>query len=212
MTLIARVLLPALAFIFVLLAFPGCGGGDKNVRPETNGILTNLKTVEQKPRVGFAVDETLLSVSSNYSAAWSMGYATNSQGFWAFVNSSDNLYSRPRKVTLSILKDYQRQGAEVYIVTVRPKTNSFILADYLQKLTGVPLSNIFFEQNTKTPRFVSLELDYYYSDSDRDMEEALSAGVRPVRILRPSNSVIRSRYNPGAYFEDIVMGSEKEEQ
>lgn len=161
----------------------------------------------KKLRIGFDVDDTILFSSPAFLQAERSDIKPFSKEYWDIVNSSDEKYSIIKKKTAEIIKKYLDNGDEVFAITARPDYNGEYLKNFLNKALNIPKENIFFEYDSKVERIKSLKLDYYYGDSDSDIEDALAAGAKPIRIQRSPNSNYKKKYNPGKYNEQIIENS-----
>ncbi|MFQ3676157.1 MAG: HAD family acid phosphatase [Endomicrobiia bacterium] len=168
---------------------------------------TNI-TVEQKIRVGFDIDDTLLFSTPNFDNALNSSVEAYSKEFWEMVNKSDYKYSKIKPTVKKIVDKHLKNGDEVYIITARKPYGGEHLKRYLSKTFGIPKKNIFFEPENKSQRIKNLKLDIFYGDSDGDVRDALSAGAKPIRILRAKESSYKKNYNVGSYNEEIIEGTE----
>jgi len=169
---------------------------------------TTVITVEQKIKVGFDIDDTLLFSSPNFDNALNSSVEPYSKEFWEMVNKNDRKYSKIKPTVKKIVDKHLKNGDEVYIITARKPYGGSHLKRYISKTFGVPKKNIFFEPESKSERITNLGLKIYYGDSDDDMRDALKSGARPVRILRAKESSYKKNYNVGNYDEEIVEDSE----
>lgn len=175
-----------------------------------NSSLTSTTTVvvEQKLKVGFDIDDTLLFSTPNFDNALNSSVEPYSEKFWFMVNKNDKKYSKIKQKVKQILDQHLKNGDEVYIITSRKPYGGEYLKRYLSKTFKIPKENIFFEPEGKTERIRSLGIKIYYGDSDSDIKNALEAGAKPVRVLRAKESSYKKSYNVGNYNEEILPDSE----
>jgi len=175
------------------------------------GLVVNpvLSAGKKVLRVGFDVDDTLLFSSPAFEQGYNSGAEPYSDEFWKVVNSSDEKYSTIKKKTSQILKQYQKRGSEIFIITGRGPAGGENLKKFLNKTFAVAEKNIFFNPGDKSPLMSKLKLDIYYGDSDSDITAAQEAGAKAFRILRSPKSSYKGSYNHGKFGEKIIPDSEE---
>lgn len=164
--------------------------------------------MNNKLKVGFDVDDTLLFSTPAFKKGFDSDVKAFSSEYWIIVNKSDREHSIIKKKTAELLKMHQLEGDEVFIITARHPDGGDVLKEFLTEIFNVPAGNIFFETEGKKERLKRLGLNVYYGDSDSDISAAINAGVKPFRILRTNKSSYKKKFNPGAYGEEIITGSE----
>jgi acid phosphatase (class B) len=164
-----------------------------------------------KPKVvGFDVDDTLLFSTPAFDAGFgAKGVKAYSEKFWTIVNGADEGRSIVKKKAKEILERHRAEGAKIFAVTARHPHGGEALKAFLFKAFGIPPENTFFETEGKAETLRKLGIEVFYGDSDSDIEAAIDAGGRGVRILRSPKSSYKKKYNPGKLGEEIVQGSEE---
>jgi len=158
--------------------------------------------------VGFDCDDTLIFSTPAFEIADKSGAEPYSDAWWSVVNSSDEGNSIVKKAAKAILEKHQKKGDQIYVITSRGETGGGILRNYLNKTFGIKKENVFFT-NRKADKIRELDIKIYYGDSDSDIEAAMDAGAKGVRILRSPRSSYQSKNNPGIYNEKIIPNSEE---
>jgi acid phosphatase (class B) len=175
----------------------------------SSGTGVTLKGTESRPRVGFDVDDTLLTSSPAFDVAYAAeGVEPRSEQFWTIVNSSDEGHSLIKQKTRELLASHQAEGAEIFVITARHPPGGDGLRAFLERQLGIEPGHVFFETEGKAERIRQLGLQVFYGDSDSDITAAIEAGAEPIRILRSARSTYTRKYNPGKYGEQIIQGSE----
>lgn len=196
-----------LASVYLIFSAAGCGKSPvrQDGSVSSSGEVGVLST---RARVGFALDDVIVTTAALIQAAKSTGLTNDSDAWWAFVNQNDGRYSRLKKKTLEIIRNEIGKNSIIFVViSGRRNVEGKALASWIESVTGIPAGNVFFEKGNKAARMVDLRLDVFYGATDQDMEEALASGVKPVRILRAADSLDTRKATPGAYLEEIVPDS-----
>jgi acid phosphatase (class B) len=155
------------------------------------------------------VDDTLVFSTPAFDAAFDAeGVEPYSEAFWKILNGSDEGRSRVKKKSREIFERHRAEGAEIYAITSRHPPGGEAFREYLRKTFGIPPDRVFFETGRKTDRIRELRLSVYYGDSDSDIEDAIDAGARGVRIRRSQKSSNIKATHPGKFGEEVVAGSE----
>jgi len=178
-------------------------------------LFNNCATTAKKAqlRIGFDIDDTLLFSTPAFEYA-KQKFAWDTTEFWRCVNSADSEYSIIKKKTYNIIKTYQKQGAEIFVITARPAENTEPLKEFISVTFNIPKQNIFFEPKSKVERIKFLNLHFFFGDSDNDILDAQVADVIPIRIKRSSKSSYKDnngvfiKYNPGKFDEQVIENSE----
>ena len=108
----------------------------------SNVPSTNVKKIL---RVGFDVDDTLLFSTPAFNKAKEEA-RWGTKEFWTLVNSYDEKVSIIKKKTKQIVEDYQKQGAEIFVITARPHYGGEKLKDFLNKVYQIHSKNVFFAE------------------------------------------------------------------
>jgi acid phosphatase (class B) len=161
----------------------------------------------KKLKVGFDLDDTLLSSTPAFNKGFKSVRQPFSNLFWITVNKSDKGNSVVKKKAVEILKKHQQNGDEIYIITARRPYGTEPLIDFINETFKIKKENIYFAPRGKTDRIKSLGLDIFYGDSDSDISAAVKAGARAIRIMRSSESWNKKKYHPGRYNEQIIENS-----
>ena len=176
---------------------------------------TTPKNQNQKISVGFDIDDTLLfSTPAFNKARESFQFGTDE--FWSLVNSLDEEYSPIKKKVYEIVKQHLQSGNKIYAITARPGNNGNALKRTINKKFGIPVENVYFEPNQKIDKIKQLGITLFYGDSDSDIQDAIAAGAKGIRIERSPKSSYKDektgkliKYNPGKFGEEIIYGSEE---
>lgn len=160
-------------------------------------------------RVGFDIDDTLLFSTPAFQKGFNSDVKPFSKEFWRIVNRSDSGASIVKKKVYELVKKHQAAGDEVYVITARKPYNGIYLKRFIKDKFGIPISHIFFAPNGKVEKMKELKLDIFYGDSDSDIEDALKAGVKPIRVLRSPKSSYKKKFHPGKFGEEILKDSEE---
>jgi len=177
--------------------------------------------------VGFDIDDTILfsspcfhKLSKDFAKEHNIQFQSeealwyqikDNQDFWNKVATCDS-YSLPKNSVIKILRMHQRRGDNIFFITARtaPETKyTDFLNNYLIEIIGNAnkLHPVMYSINKVAP-IKNNNITLYYGDSDTDIEDALKAGAKPIRILRSSNSTLKVGYNLGKYQESVLNHSD----
>jgi len=163
---------------------------------------------EEKLRVGFDLDGTLIFSRANFTKAFAQTKPLSPECY-ALVNGSDEAYSKIRTPVKKILDKHRVRGDEIFVVTSRGPENADKLKEYLSFNFGVLPENVLFSTDDKTEVLKSLKLNLFYGDFDLDITSAQNAGAIPYRILLGEAEYQKpEKYNPGKFGETIIPGTE----
>lgn len=168
--------------------------------------------VKGQLKVGFDIDDTVLFSRDNFLKAPQMSSDPDHLDF-GWVNEHDSLYSVIIEPVADLIGFLKAHGHEVYFITARPGINGEVVARFLSSELGFTIEKdktLFFAPKRRDPQtgfkyttkhelITSLGLHIFYGDSDTDMVAASIAGVRGVRVVRDSRSVVAYSRN---YFGD----------
>lgn len=172
--------------------------------------------------VGFDVDDTALFTSPGYfylerNADGPTG--TNRYGDHpldnpeaiADLNREYDKFALPKRATAELIALHLRRGDDIWFITARPVPPTEIVTGLLQRYYCISNMHpvIFLDGKPKGPKIRELGLALYYGDGDGDMTAALSAGARPIRFLRSAMSTDPRPVHPGAYGEEVLVGSDE---
>lgn len=169
--------------------------------------------------VGFDIDETVLFGSpvfyhvANEQCEGKIFDCMETSAFWEATNRLDS-FSLPKKKGVELVNMHLARGDTVYFITARRGTASETVTETLRKLFNTPtLQQVIFTgysktENLKIAPIKDHKIAVFYGDSDTDIEAAIAAGARPIRILRAPNT-LETHTNPkvGAYDEEVVRDS-----
>jgi acid phosphatase (class B) len=164
-------------------------------------------TLNGVKRVGFDIDDTLLFSTPAFQKGYESDARPYSKAFWKVVNASDRGNSIPKKKVRRVVKEYLKKGVKVYAITARKPHGGAKLKKFIHEVFGIPEENIYFEPVSKVKRILDLKLDAFYGDSDSDMEAALAAGIKAIRVERSAKSSYKKKYHPGKYGEPVLDNS-----
>lgn len=173
-------------------------------------LFSAAPSAAPKPlRVGFDLDDTLVFSTPAFSYAYRKGGTGTGASFWALVNSYPLSKQLIKRKAVALLRAHQRKQAKIFIITARRPAGKQPVVAFVSTNFNIPPAHIHFEPRGKTRRMRRLRLDIFYGDSDSDIRDAQTAGVRGIRILRSPRSSYKRNYNPGKFGEPIVKGSEE---
>lgn len=189
------------SIVLILLSvvlLPGCG---------TNTSSPGDASNPEVRKVGFDLDDTLVFSTPAFQRGFSADVDPFSDEFWSIVNRSDSAASCVKPATLRILKNHQRKGHELYVITARRGVNTEPVRDFVSSTFGIPKDHLYFEPDGKTERLKELGVDVYYGDSDSDIKDAREGDIKAVRIQRSPKSNYQEKYNPGTFDERVLEGT-----
>ncbi len=204
-----------LIFVVAMAAVTACRSVD--APPAESLQFISIEEAAELPnieRAGFDIDDTLLFSTPAFDVGQASSHAYDSEPFWTLVNGSDRGNSRVKLSTRQIVERYQARGIPIYAITARSGFGGDGLKSFISDELGIPANHVFFEPDGKADRIRSLRLDVYFGDSDSDIEDAMDAEAKPVRIQRSPKSSYRNKdgslrkYQPGRYGEAVVADSE----
>ena len=178
----------------------------QRLEPKTSEIK-QISTISSPISIGFDVDDTILFSTPAFEQGFKSGEKPFSQKFWEIVNNSDRQYSIVKKKTEQIIKEHQKNGATIYVITAREPYNVDGLKNFLGDRLGISKENIFFSPKGKSELMRQLNIKLFYGDSDSDISDAQAAGAKGIRIQRSEKSSYKNKYNPGSLREEIVPDS-----
>ena len=181
--------------LLVVVVLPGCGA---STSPPENSPEAKVT------KVGFDLDDTLVFSTPAFQKGFNSDADPFSDEFWSIVNRSDSAVSCVKTATLRLLKNHQRKGHEVYVITARKGVNTGPTRKFISETFDVPEEHLYFEPDGKTRRLKKLGVDVYYGDSDSDIRDAREAGITAIRIKRSPKSNYQEKYNPGKFDERVL--------
>lgn len=213
--LIVLCIIPAIYWGLVLYSQDVCG------KAHCIAIKDIEKSIQSAPpmSVGFDIDETVLFASpvfyhvAGQQCNGAIIECMQTLPFWESANQLDS-FSLPKQKGVELVKMHLQRGDTVYFITARSGTASEKVTHTLRDLFHAPnLPPVIFTGYSKTDNLKITpikehNIKIFYGDSDSDMEAALAAGARPIRILRAANT-LESYNSPqvGIYDEEVVRDS-----
>lgn len=208
-----------IAFISVLWVNYACVGQEENIRWIT--IKDIARSLENQPpmNVGFDIDDTVLFSSPGYYYG-RQKYSPGNKGFtimeefWNEMNNGLDQFSIPKECARKLIELHKKRGDSIYFITARTKTKTESVTDILAKTFDLenPHKVIFtgFElgENLKIKPLKENKIQIFYGDADSDVEAALEAGVRAIRIMRAVNSTNKPLPHNGSLGEEVLVNSE----
>ncbi|UQY80373.1 Class B acid phosphatase [Candidatus Hepatincola sp. Av] len=213
-------------FVTCYVAITPLQAKEDNINYVTAEIIIN--SLPKSPiNVGFDIDDTILfsspcfhKLSKDFAKEHNIQFQSeealwyqikDNQDFWNKIATCDS-YSLPKKSVINILRMHQRRGDNIFFITARtaPETKyTDFLNNYLIEIIGNAnkLHPVMYSINKVAP-IKNNNITLYYGDSDTDIEDALKAGAKPIRILRSSNSTLKVGYNLGKYQESVLNHSD----
>ncbi|MCC7430614.1 acid phosphatase AphA, partial [bacterium] len=134
--------------------------------------------------------------------------------FWNEINNGLDAYSIPKESARQVIEIHKKRGDSIYFITARPKTVTETVTELLAKTFGIenPNKAIFTDhkkgENTKIKPLTDNKIEIYYGDSDSDIEAAIAAKARPIRIMRAGNSTNKPMPQNGKFGEEVLVNSE----
>jgi acid phosphatase (class B) len=203
---------------FILVSF-ACVGQEENTRWVT--LKDIARSLENQPpmNVGFDVDDTVLFSSPGYyygREKYSPGnkaYVTMEE-FWNEMNNGLDQFSIPKECARKLIELHKKRGDSIYFITARTKTKTESVTELLMKtfnleniheviFTGVKLG-----ENLKIKAIKENKIRIFYGDADSDIDAALEAGIRAIRIMRAVNSTNKPLPQNGSFGEEVLKNSE----
>ncbi|MGR9071939.1 MAG: HAD family acid phosphatase [Gammaproteobacteria bacterium] len=170
--------------------------------------------------VGIDVDDTVLFSSHGYhygltnrdgpeNANKYGEKPLSSEAFWRDMNAKFDKFSLPKKSGRRIVELHRKRGDRIYFITSRHRSPNQQLAGVLKKIFGFKKEPpvIFTDGKSKEGPIRRYGITLFYGDSDADIRQAKSAGIRAIRVLRPRMSNNPSPHNPGKFQEPVLRDS-----
>jgi acid phosphatase (class B) len=167
--------------------------------------------------VGFDVDDTVLFSSAcfyygqNKYSPGSFDYL-KMDAFWTDINTDcDMKYSIPKEVARKLIDMHQARGDDIYFITGRTKGcgTEGLTAAIKNDFNIKNMNDVVFTASSenKLQFLKDHNLKIYYGDADSDMEPAIQAGIRPIRVLRAPNSTYKPEPRNGRFGEEVIINS-----
>ncbi len=208
-----------IALICVLWVNCACVGQEENIRWVT--LKDIARSLENQPpmNVGFDIDDTVLFSSPGYYYG-RQKYSPGNKGFtiieefWNEMNNGLDQFSIPKECARKLIELHKKRGDSIYFITARTRTKTESVTELLAEtfdlenphkviFTGVKLG-----ENLKIKPIKENKIQIFYGDADSDIEVALEAGIRAVRIMRAVNSTNKPLPHNGSFGEEVLVNSE----
>lgn len=212
---LALCLVPAIYWGLILYTQDVCG----QAHCVTVGEIHDSVSGKPPMSVGFDIDETVLFASPVFyhvagkQCNGAIIECMETLPFWESANQLDS-FSLPKQKGVELVKMHLARGDKVYFITARTGTATESVTHTLRKLFEEPdLPPVIFtgyskSKNLKIDPIKEHHIEIFYGDSDLDMEAAIAAGARPIRILRAANTLeALTQPHVGAFNEEVVKDS-----
>jgi acid phosphatase (class B) len=208
-----------IAIISVVWVNYACVGQEENIRWVT--LKDIARSLENQPpmNVGFDIDDTVLFSSPGYYYGRQKYSPVNKayvimEEFWNEMNNVLDQFSIPKECARKLIELHEKRGDSIYFITARTKTKTESVTELLVKtfnlensqkviFTGVKLG-----ENLKIRPIKENKIQIFYGDADSDIEAALEAGIRAIRIMRAVNSTNKPLPHNGSFGEEVLVNSE----
>lgn len=188
-----------------------------------NGLKSQL---EGKPpmAVGFDVDDAVVLSSALTSGIW-FDYPeykdeTKIPGRYNKINCSMVKTLLPKESIKPLMAMHTDRGDDIYFITARISSEcvdrgDYSLKEYLGDVFGIKnMHPVIYAGpnkgmiNSKTAPIKENNIQWFYGDDDHDIEAALDAGVKGIRLIRPRISKKKSGNRIGFYKEPVLVDSD----
>lgn len=208
-----------IAFICIVLASCSQVAQEESIQWVT--LEDIAKSLENQPpmNVGFDVDDTVLFSSPGYyygQHKYSPGssHFLTMEEFWTEMNNGLDQFSIPKECARKLIELHKKRGDSIYFITARTGAKTETVTELLAKTFDLENPNkVIFTgfkrgENLKINPIKENNIQIFYGDADSDMEAALAAGIRPVRIMRARNSTNKPLPKNGSLGEEVLVNSE----
>ncbi|NIO48979.1 MAG: acid phosphatase AphA [Candidatus Aminicenantes bacterium] len=208
-----------MAIISAVLVNCACVEQEENISWVT--LKDIARSLENQPpmNVGFDIDDTVLFSSPGYyygRQKYSPGNKafTIMEEFWNEMNNGLDKFSIPKECARKLIELHKKRGDSIYFITARTKTKTESVTELLVKTFKLenPQKVIFtgfsLGENLKIKPIKENKIKIFYGDADSDIEAALEAGIRAIRIMRAVNSTNKSMPQNGSFGEEVLVNSE----
>lgn len=209
-----------IVFIIIVAGMScACVGQEENIRWVTLKDIT--RSLENQPpmSVGFDIDDTVLFSSPGYYYGRQKYSSGNNaykimEEFWNEMNNGLDKFSIPKECARKLIELHKKRGDLIYFITGRTKTKTETVTELLVKtfnLENVPkviFTGFKLGQNLKIKPIKENKIQIFYGDADSDIEAALEAGIRAIRIMRAVNSTNKPLPSNGSFGEEVLVNSE----
>ena len=208
-----------IAIISVVLVNCVCVEQEENIRWVTLKEIARSLENQLPMNVGFDIDDTVLFSSPGYYYGRQKYSPENKaftimEEFWNEMNNGLDRFSIPKECARKLIELHKKRGDSIYFITSRTKTKTETVTELLVKtfnlenahkviFTGVKLG-----ENVKIKPIKENKIQIFYGDADSDIEAALEAGIRAIRIMRAVNSTNKPLPKNGSFGEEVMVNSE----
>ncbi|QOL13597.1 HAD family acid phosphatase [Dickeya dianthicola] len=207
--------------LLALLLFTGlCKGQEcSEVSFVTYDDINSRIIRHTKPiNVGFDIDDTLINSASGFligKAIFSLNdesYLRNKR-FWSYVNNNAFYFSKIKKSLIKIIELHLKHNDNIYFMTNRVKTPTENLSLFLSQEFKIPFNKrkyVYFKQTKNGVRkdkhyYIKIfDINFFYGDSDEDVDLPEKDKVFAVRVLR-SDPYNKKRYSVNKYCEPVLF-------
>jgi len=208
-----------IAIISVVLVNCVCVEQEENIRWVTLKEIARSLENQLPMNVGFDIDDTVLFSSPGYYYGRQKYSPENKaftimEEFWNEMNNGLDRFSIPKECARKLIELHKKRGDSIYFITARTRTKTESVTELLVKtfdlenpqkviFTGVKLG-----ENLKIKPIKENKIQIFYGDADSDIEAALEAGIRAIRIMRAVNSTNKPLPKNGSFGEEVMVNSE----
>jgi acid phosphatase (class B) len=207
--------------IFLFIVFLIAGACEQKTTVRWISIEDIQESLKNKApiNVAFDIDDTVFFSSPGYYYGrnkYSPGDSSflNMEEFWEEMNNGLDRFSLPKECARKLIDFHNKRGDSLYFITGRHKTKTETVTAIIAEAFGLtdPQKVIFTGpargRNMKIEPLKKLNVHIYYGDSDSDIEAAIAAEARPIRIMRAGNSTYKPYPDYGALGEEVLINSE----
>jgi acid phosphatase (class B) len=208
------------AFVLVFLATASACSSTQSVKYVTvDQIRASLPAT---PVIaGFDIDDTVLFSSPGFYYGM-LNHdgpgGTNKYGpaplsspkFWNDMNGQFDNLSLPKASGSALVRMHAERGDKVVFITARDSSKVSIVPRILMQSFSISKPDVVFTCNQPKAASISAKkVTIYYGDADSDMDQAIKAMARPVRVLRSPLSTNKTSYEKvGMFGEEVLVNSE----
>ncbi len=134
----------------------------------------------------------------------------SSPKFWNDMNGEFDNFSLPKASGSALVRMHTQRGDKVVFITARDSSKVSTVPKILMQSFNITRPDVVFTCNQpKAPSISAKQVTIYYGDADSDIEQAIKASARPVRVLRSPLSTNRTSYEKvGKLGEEVLINSE----
>jgi acid phosphatase (class B) len=130
--------------------------------------------------------------------------------FWNDMNGQFDNFSLPKASGSALVRMHSERGDKVVFITARDSSKVSIVPRILMQSFSISKPDVVFTCNQPKAGSISAkQVTIYYGDADSDMDQAIKAKARPVRVLRSPLSNNKTSYEKvGKFGEEVLINSE----